>query len=103
VKYEAKVIPEGINASKHNPLKELLLLSSALLAVITAIILVLTLLTDFLVDFIPPETERRWFDSNLIDFEASVFERPEAGKIQSKRTVSNGFSQATQAAGIPEL
>lgn len=97
MKYEAKVIPEGINASKHNPLKELLLLTSALLAVIAAIILMLTLLTDYLVDFIPPETERRWFDSNLIDFEASVFERPEAGKFnQSEQYIMNLVRQLRQ-------
>ena len=91
MKYQAKVIPEGINSSKHNPLKELLLLTSAALAVIIAIILVLTLLTDYLVGFIPPETESRWFDSNPIDFESSTIERPEEEKFRQSELYLMGL------------
>ena len=71
MKYEAKVIPEGINTSKHNPIRELLLLGTASLAVIFVIILLLTFLTDYLVSFIPPEVESRWFDNSLINFESA--------------------------------
>ena len=97
MKYEAKVIPEGINSSKHNPLKELLLLTSASLAVIIAIVLVLTLLTDSLVGFIPPQTESRWFDSNLIDFESPAFERPKGEEfVQSEQYLMNLVAQLRQ-------
>ena len=82
MKYEAKVIPEGINTSKHSPLRELVLLTSASLAVIFLIVLLLAFLADYLVSFIPPETENRWFDSQLIDFESPAFERPEADKYR---------------------
>lgn len=82
MKYEAKVIPEGINTSKHSPLHELFLLTSASLAVIFLIVLLLAFLADYLVSFIPPETENRWFDSQLIDFESPAFERPEADKYR---------------------
>ena len=82
MKYEAKIIPEGINTSKHNPLRELVLLTSASLAVILLVILLLTLLTDYLVSFIPPETENRWFGSEQIDYDSSSLERPEAGKFR---------------------
>jgi len=91
------VIPEGINSSKHNPLKELLLLTSASLAVIIAIVLVLTLLTDYLVGFIPPQTESRWFDSNLIDFESPDLEQPKGEKfVQSEQYLMNLVSQLRQ-------
>ena len=82
MKYEAKVITEGINTSKTSPLRELVFLSSAALAGIFLVILLLTYLTDYLVSFIPPETESRWFDSQLIDFQSGVFARPEADKYR---------------------
>ena len=97
MKYEAKVIPEGINSSKHNPLKELLLLTSASLAIIIGIILLLTFLTDYLVGFIPPETESRWFDSNLIDFETSAFEQSKVEEFsQSEQYLNNLVKQLRQ-------
>jgi len=77
MKYEAKVIPEGINTSKHSPLRELVLLTSGSLAVLFLLISLLTFLTDYLVGFIPLETENRWFDSQLIDFKSSAVEQAE--------------------------
>ena len=92
------MIPEGINSSKHNPLKELLLLTSASLAVIIAIVLVLTLLTDYLVGFIPPQTESRWFDSDLIEFESTAFERPKGERfVQSEQYLMDLVAQLRQS------
>ena len=61
MKYEAKVIPEGINTSRQNPLKELFLLIAGSLSILALVIVLLALLSDFLISFIPPETESRWF------------------------------------------
>ena len=82
MKYETKVIPEGINTSKHSPLRELVLLTSASLAVIFLVVLLLAFFADYLVSFIPPETENRWFDSQLIDFQSPAFEQTEADKYR---------------------
>jgi len=97
MKYEAKVIPEGINSSNHNPLKELLLLCSAALGIIFAIILLLTLSTDYLVGFIPPEAESRWFDSDLIEFESTTFGMPKIEKFsEGEQYLSNLVEQLRQ-------
>lgn len=97
MKYEAKVIPEGINTSKHSPLRELVLLTSASLAVIFLVVLLLAFLADYLVSFIPPETENRWFDSQLIDFESPAFERPETDKYhQSEQYLMSLVKQLRQ-------
>ena len=91
MKYEAKIIPEGINTTKHNPLKELALLIGAAFAVILLIILLLTLLTDYLVGFIPPETESRWFNSQLIEFESSDSKPPGADKYRQSEQYLMGL------------
>ena len=67
MKYEAKVIPEGINSSDENPLKELLLLIGGAFAVIALLIVLLAYLSDFLIGFISPEMESNWFTPELLD------------------------------------
>lgn len=67
MKYEGKIIPEGINTSDENPLKELLLLVSGAIIVITLLIYVLANLSDLLVGFISPETETSWFSNHSPD------------------------------------
>ncbi|MCH7880696.1 MAG: M48 family metallopeptidase [Proteobacteria bacterium] len=69
MKYEAKVIPEGINTSRQNPLKELFLLITASLSILALIIVLLAFMSDFLIGFIPPETESRWFGKQSIELE----------------------------------
>jgi len=68
MKYEAKVIPEGINTSRQNPLKELFLLITASLSILALLIVLLAFISDFLIGFIPPETESRWFGKQSIEF-----------------------------------
>lgn len=70
MKFEAKVIPEGINTSRQNPLKELFLLVSASLGILAMIIVLLAYASDYLVGFIPPETESRWFGKHSIKLDA---------------------------------
>ena len=67
MKYEAKVIPEGINSSDEHPLKEFLLLVGGAFAVITLLIVLLAYLSDFMVGFISPEMESEWFDAQSFD------------------------------------
>lgn len=67
MKYEAKVIPEGINTSDENPLKELLLLISGAFAVIALLIVLLAYLSDFFIGFISPEMESNWFSPQLFE------------------------------------
>ena len=68
MKYKAKVIPEGINTSRQNPLKELFLLVVASLSILGVVVVTLAFLTDFLVEFIPPEVESRWFGKQSIEW-----------------------------------
>lgn len=72
MKYEAKIIPEGINTTDENPLKELLLLIGGAFAVIALLIVLLAYLSDFLIGFISPQMESDWFNSQL--FESNQFE-----------------------------
>ena len=78
MKYEAKVIPEGINTSRQNPLKELFLLIAGSLSILALVIVLLALLSDFLISFIPPETESRWFGKQSI--KSSGFEEIASGE-----------------------
>lgn len=64
--YEARVIPEGINSSRENPLKELVQLLAGALLVLTLSLVILVLIADYLLRFVPPEIENRWFDSDNV-------------------------------------
>lgn len=70
MKYEAKVIPEGINTSRQNPLKELFVLITASMSILALAIVLLAFMSDFLIGFIPPETESRWFGKQSIELDA---------------------------------
>jgi predicted Zn-dependent protease len=72
MKYEAKIIPEGINTSDENPLKALMLLIGGAFALIALLIVLLAYLSDFLIGFISPEMESNWFNPQL--FELGSFE-----------------------------
>lgn len=63
MRYEAKTIPEGINTSKENPLKEFFLLVGGAALIITCIIMLALYASDYLVKYIPIEAEQRWFSS----------------------------------------
>ena len=58
MEYSNQELPEGINTSKENPLKEFLVLSIGLLAVVFAVIFILILLVDNFADKIPFEMEK---------------------------------------------
>ena len=70
MKFQARVIPEGINTSRQNPLKELFLLVTASLGILVLVIVLLAFLSDFLISFIPPETENRWFGKQSFEWAA---------------------------------
>jgi predicted Zn-dependent protease len=89
MKYEAKIIPEGINSSDENPLKELLLLIGGAFAVIALLIVLLAYLSDFLIGFISPEMESNWFNSQL--FESVQFE---AHQDNTDKLTENPFEDA---------
>lgn len=67
MKYQAKVIPEGINSSDEHPIKELLLLVGGAFAALALLIVLLAYLSDFLIGFITPEMESNWFGSQSFD------------------------------------
>ena len=97
MKYEAKVIPEGINTSKHHPLRELVFLTGASLGVILVFVLLLTYLTDYMVSFISLETESRWFNDQLIDFKSPAIERSGTDKYrQSEQYLMDLVKQLKQ-------
>ena len=73
--FEPKIIPEGINTSKEHPLRELLVLVSALTVIVVVITALLTAGAGYLVRFIPIEKENEWFSS------AFLAEQALAGKV----------------------
>ena len=72
MKYEARVIPEGINSSLENPLKEAAILVSGALAVIALLIVLIWYLTDYAIGYISPAMERSWFRQETFE-QLSVF------------------------------
>lgn len=68
MKYEPKQIPEGINTSQENPLKELFILLAGAGILLTAAFIILVSLSDFFVRFIPVEIEQQWFSASRFDF-----------------------------------
>jgi Zn-dependent protease with chaperone function len=81
MKYEAKIIPEGINTSDENPLKELLLLIGGAFAVIALLIVLLAYLSDFLIGFISPEMESNWFSPQLFELRQFETHQKKTGKL----------------------
>lgn len=53
MEYSNPEIPEGINTSKENPLKEFLILTTAVITGFATLILILVLLSDYIVGYIP--------------------------------------------------
>lgn len=74
MKYEAKIIPEGINTTDDHPLKELLLLVGGAFAVVVLLIVLLAYLSDFLIGFISPQMESNWFGSQSFDLSQFEFD-----------------------------
>jgi len=66
MKFEAKVIPEGINNSQENPLKEFFLLISGALLVILIVIFIAMISADLLIKNISIETEQSWFSAETV-------------------------------------
>ncbi len=72
MKFEAKSIPEGINTSNEHPLKEFFILLGGTILLLAVAFLLLMVFSDFMIRFIPVETERDWFTTSRFDFIASA-------------------------------
>lgn len=59
VKIENKVIPEGINSSEDNPLKEFAMLTSGIIGTFIIVVIILSLLAEFLAPFVPFSWEKK--------------------------------------------
>lgn len=60
VKYENPPLPEEINYSRENPLKEMAILLAGALLLLVALVVVLSLLAEVLARQVPFEYEQRW-------------------------------------------
>lgn len=60
MEYSNPQIPEGINVSDTNPLKELLVLTTGLVVLVLAVVLLFGLMADRLALLIPFEYEQQW-------------------------------------------
>lgn len=56
--YENPKIPEGINVSQENPLKEFLWLSIAAIGIVVLLVAILSLTAGFIAPYVPFETEK---------------------------------------------
>jgi predicted Zn-dependent protease len=84
VKYTPKTIPEGINTSTEHPLREFALLTSGVIAAVLALILIASLLSDYLVRFIPVEKEIEWLSGHVM--QQSGTDEPAASEQQALET-----------------
>lgn len=62
MRFTPKQTPEGINTSSEHPLKELLLLLSAAIVIITFVVYLVIISTDYLVKYIPVSYEAELFN-----------------------------------------
>ena len=67
MEYSNPELPEGINTSKENPLKEFFILTLGLLAVVFIVISALILIVDNFADKIPFEMEKELPISSFIE------------------------------------
>jgi len=63
VRYENPVLPEEVNYTRENPLRELVILLAGALALLVALVVVLALLAEVLARQVPFEQEQRWAQS----------------------------------------
>ena len=101
MKFVAKQIPEGINTSKENPLKELFILLIGTTVALAAVVLVLVLLSDSLVRFIPLETEREWFSASRLSFLQQ--ENPPDEVLEVEKYLAQLVQNLTPATSDPDL
>jgi predicted Zn-dependent protease len=84
VEYTPRTIPEGINTSTEHPLREFALLTSGVIAAVLLLILIASLLSDYLVRFIPVEKENEWLPAHVI--QVSADDEPESPEKQALET-----------------
>jgi len=65
MEFEPKTIPEGINTSNEHPVREFIILAGGISLLIVLIIYLLTLTSDYLIQYIPIEKENEWFSYEL--------------------------------------
>ena len=76
--YENRQVPEGINVTKENPLKEFFILSLGLGAAVVALVVTLSFMAGWLVQFVPFETELMLVDKfSLPDYVESEMQKEE--------------------------
>jgi len=80
MEYENRTVPEGINVSKENPLKDFFILTFGLGAAVVALVVALSFLAGWLVQFVPFETEVMLTEK----FSFSEFMEPEMQKEKQK-------------------
>jgi Zn-dependent protease with chaperone function len=81
MEFEPKTIPEGINTSKEHPVREFLVLSAGISALVVIVVFCLAMASDYLVQFIPVEKESEWFSYEWIAESIETKEKAEEVEI----------------------
>lgn len=83
--YENRPVPEGINVTKENPLKEFFILSFGLGAAMVILVVTLSFMAGWLVQYVPFETELMLAEKfSLPDYFESEMEKKEEADEEGK-------------------
>ncbi len=88
MKYTQKTIPEGINTSNENPLKELVILTTGVVASVVLLITLLSYLLDWLTPYIPFEYEQKLAEPFLEEVMSAEKGRKVSGVIGAEETIN---------------
>lgn len=98
VKYENPVLPDEINYSRENPLKEMAILLAGALALLVATVVVLALLADVLARQVPFGYEQRWAASMAV----ALVEKPLAAReLAAQVRLQEMVDRIAQLQGLP--
>ena len=96
MEYSNPELPEGINTSKENPLKEFIILTVGLLGVVFLVISALIIIVDNFADKIPFEMEQNLPIANFIEIENAEKLPPYLEKVTQKVLASFDLPEEMQ-------
>ena len=95
--YENRPVPEGINYSQENPLKDFALLMLAALLGLAALLLLLAALANFMAPLIPFEVEQRLAGQMASQFPVADLDDKQTDKQNYLRQLAEDLLQQTEA------
>lgn len=101
MKFVARKVDDGVNISKNSPLREFLLLGTALSIFMFTLVLVLSFISDYLVAYIPIELEQKLFSATTSSFSSAETNQTHEQTQEYLNEILNKLNTQSEGAEFP--